>query len=68
MRVTYNKQNKVRIINNWPDGHKTFEHEFLHMLKKTVNQNTVSYKYIVLIGQFWSTTTQIFTTVSPWLH
>ena len=36
-------------------GHKTFEHEFVLILKKTANQITVSIKYSILIGWFWST-------------
>ena len=40
-------------------GHKTFEHEFVLILKKPANQITVSIKYSVLIGWFWSTSMKI---------
>lgn len=38
-------------------GHRTFEHEFVHVLEKTVNQKNASNIYCVLIGQFYSTST-----------
>ena len=38
----------------WPD------HEFVLVLEtRTANQNTVSNKYFVLIGQFWSRSTKL---------
>jgi len=31
-----------------------FKHEFVFILEATANQNTLSNKYSVLIGQFWT--------------
>ena len=48
-------------------GHKTFKHECVLVLEKKINQNTVSNKYSVLIGQFcsmsmkaWSDQTKVY--------
>ena len=40
-------------------GHKTFEHKFVLILKRTANQNTISDTNFVPIGQFWSMSTKI---------
>ena len=45
-------------INNRPYHQKTFEYQFVLVLKKTSNNNTVLFKYFVLIGQFWGTRTK----------
>jgi len=56
-----------------PSGHrKSFEYKFVLVLNvKLANQNTVSIKYFVLIGQFWSVNAKVilesFMTIKPGL-
>ena len=46
--------NNYLYCKTWPFDHKTFEHEFVVILKEKKTANTLSNKYFVLIGQLWS--------------
>ena len=43
----------------WSYGVKTFEYEFCTRTWKTFNQNIISNKYSILIGLFWSMSTNL---------